>query len=232
MTLTLLRRLHRWVAVVVGVQLLLWAVSGATFAWLDEGEVSGAHLSRPLERQTVPAEQALADPRAWIRAGTHEVRLQRVGERWVYRVASPAGTRLHDAADGSRVVIDAATARALSLAHYAGDGELQEVVFHEASTLETRKHGAAWAASFADASGTTLWLSADDGRLLETRTDAWRLFDFFWMLHTMDYEGRDDFNHPLVILFATGALWVALTGLWLVLRVFRKPGAASTQVGG
>ena len=43
----------------------------------------------------------------------------------------------------------------------------------------------------------------------------------------MDYAGRDDFNHPLVILFASSALWVALTGFWLVVRVFRKPRPAT-----
>jgi hypothetical protein len=140
----------------------------------------------------------------------------------VYRVASEGGTRLFDAVSGAPVRIDEATARRIALALYAGDGRLVSVTRHDEATLETRKHGSAWAATFDDEIGTTLWLSADDGRLLETRTDAWRLFDVFWMLHTMDYVGRDDFNHPLVILFASTSLWVALTGLWLVLRVFRK----------
>ena len=54
------------------------------------------------------------------------------------------------------------------------------------------------------------------------RTDAWRLKDFFWMLHTMDYRGRDDFNNPLVVAVGVSAAWVGLTGLWLLLRVFRR----------
>ena len=74
---------------------------------------------------------------------------------------------------------------------------------------------------FDDDAGSTLWFSADDARLLETRTDTWRLYDVFWMLHTMDYRGRDDFNHPLVVLFASAALWVALTGALLAVRVLR-----------
>ena len=227
MTLAVLRRLHRWVALVVGVQILLWCVSGATFAWLDDAEVSGEHLAAPPAPVMVPAALALADPRPLVAPDTTEVRLLRVGERWVYRVTSESGRRLHDAATGAPVQLDAPAVRALATALYRGDGRLVDVERHGAATMETRRHGAAWAAKFDDELGTTLWLSADDGRLLETRTDAWRLFDILWMLHTMDYDGRDDFNHPLVILFASVALWVALTGAWLVVRVFRQPKPAA-----
>jgi hypothetical protein len=227
MTLPLLRRLHKWVALIVGIQVLLWSVSGAMFAWLDHDEVQGTHLAQRSAPISVPAEFGLADPRSLVSSDTHEVRLRRVGEQWAYRVASASGTQLYDATSAAPLAIDAATASALALARYAGEGSLAGVTLHGSPTLETRKHGPAWEAKFDDELGTTLWLAADDGRLLETRTDAWRLFDIFWMLHTMDYEGRDDFNHPLVILFATSALWVALTGFWLVVRVFRKPRAAA-----
>ena len=227
MTLSLLRRLHKWVAVVVGLQILLWCVSGATFAWLEDEKVSGEHLAGPPARVAVPAALALADPRPLVARDTTEVRLLRVGERWVYRVTTEAARRLHDAATGAPVELDAPAVSALATALYHGEGRLVGVERHDAATMETRKHGAAWAATFDDELGTTLWLSADDGRLLETRTDTWRLFDIFWMLHTMDYDGRDDFNHPLVILFASVSLWVAVTGAWLVVRVFRKPKPAA-----
>jgi hypothetical protein len=228
MTLPLLRRLHKWVAIVVGVQVLLWCVSGAMFAWLDHHDVRGMHLAEAPPPPNVPATLPLVEPRGLLPPNAHELRLKRVGERWVYAVASATGTTLHDAASGAPAPVDASTARTIATTLYAGDGTLRSLVRHDGPTLETRKHGAAWAAAFDDDRGTTLWLSAEDGRLLETRTDTWRLFDLFWMLHTMDYEGRDDFNNPLVILFATASLWVALTGFWLVLRVFRKPRPAQS----
>ena len=57
---------------------------------------------------------------------------------------------------------------------------------------------------------------------MAVRTGAWRLKDFFWMLHTMDYRGRDDFNNPLLVTAGVAAVWVGLTGLWLLVRVFRR----------
>jgi len=95
-----------------------------------------------------------------------------------------------------------------------------------AETLETRGFGATWQATYDDDAGTRLYFSAADGTLVAVRTDAWRLKDFFWMLHTMDYRGRDDFNNPLVVTAGAAAAWVAVTGAWLLLRVFRRRGAA------
>ena len=228
MTLPFLRRLHRTVAIVVALQLVLWALGGTVFAWLDRDGVAGASLTHAAARPTLAESGpiALAEPRDWLAAhaprGLRDVRLEPLLDRWVYRVESADGVVLLDARDGARIRVDAATARALALARYAGRGRIAAVERRDGPTLETRSHGAAWAVRFDDDAGTTLWLSADDGRLLETRTDAWRLFDTFWMLHTMDYAGRDDFNHPLVILAGSAALWVALTGLLLAVRTARR----------
>lgn len=224
MTLPFLRRLHKWVAIVVGVQVVLWCVSGATFSWLDHHDVSGEHLVHDLDAAPVPADLTIWDPRQWLAQevdGAREISLQPLLDRWVYRVETPAGVTLHDAVDGRRVLVSESVVRGLAAAHYAGDGKLAAVVRHDGGDLEVRKHGPAWAARYDDGPGTTLWFSASDGTLLETRSNAWRVFDFLWMLHTMDYRGRDDFNNPLVVLFATASLWVALTGLLLVVRVFR-----------
>lgn len=224
MTLPLLRRLHKWVALVVGLQIALWCISGATFAWLDHHRVSGDHFIRDVPEPSIPAGRTPVDPRQWRDIGAqglYEVSLQPLDRRWVYRLVHRSGVDLFDAYTGEPVAVDEAAVRAIAGARYAGSGRLVEVVHHPTTTLETRDHGASWAAHFDDDASTTLWLSAEDARLLEVRSDSWRLFDFFWMLHTMDYEGRDDFNHPMLILIATSSLWVSLTGLLLVIRLFR-----------
>lgn len=53
------------------------------------------------------------------------------------------------------------------------------------ASLLNRHPGEDWALS-------SLGLINIDGQ------DRWRVFDFLWMLHIIDFDSRDDFNHPLL----------------------------------
>ena len=41
-------------------------------------------------------------------------------------------------------------------------------------------------------------VDAGSGEVTAVRHDRWRLFDWFWMLHIMDYDERSDFSTPLL----------------------------------
>jgi uncharacterized iron-regulated membrane protein len=223
--MTFLRKLHKWLGLIVGIQLFLWTASGLVFAWLDRREVAAEHSAQPPEAAEFPAGMVVAGPAAWLDsygAGeVYEVRLTALLDRWVWRIEALDRVELRSVADGKPFKLDEAFARRLARSHYRGDGVLQGVAFQAVPTLETRDAGPVWQAKFNDAQQTTLYFSADDGQLVATRNSAWRLFDFFWMLHTMDYRGRDNFNNPIVIAVGTGALWLALSGLILLTRSFR-----------
>jgi len=226
MKLLTLRKLHKWVGLVVGLQLVLWSASGLMFAWLDHHAVSGEALQATPVPPLLPASAPLSEPAEWIDQHSgqtlREIRLQAVGDEWVYRIAHADGAELRRAADGQAYVIDAETAAQIARSHYAGRGSLQKVTYLPGPTLETRKLGATWRADFDDETGTAVYVEADSGALGALRTDTWRVFDFFWMLHTMDYAGRDNFNNPVVILVGSAGLWIAMTGLLLVFRVFKR----------
>jgi Na+-transporting NADH:ubiquinone oxidoreductase subunit F len=224
--LLLLRKLHRWVALVVGLQVLLWTASGVAFAWLDHHEVTGEALAEAPAPRTLPAEMTVLDPaRLPISPGpdVRSIELRELAGKWLYRIEAADGSvSLRHARDGTPFEIDAGTARRLAADHYRGAGRLQDVRSQPSEILETRGLGATWQATYDDRLGTQLYFSAADGRLVAVRTDTWRLKDFFWMLHTMDYRGRDDFNNPLLVTAGAAAAWVALSGLWLLVRVFRR----------
>ncbi len=81
----------------------------------------------------------------------------------------------------------------------------------------------AWRVALDDGDGTNVWIDATTGAIRARRNDAWRRFDLFWMLHTMDYSGRDDFNTPWLVAFALLGLVTTVSGgvLW-ALRVRRR----------
>jgi Na+-transporting NADH:ubiquinone oxidoreductase subunit F len=219
-----LRKVHRWVALVVGAQVLAWTAGGVAFAWLDHHETHGEELAAAPAPCTLPAEASLLDPaRLPIPAMVRTIELRELAGSWVYRIEAGDGrVSLRRASDGTPFEVDAATAQRLAAGHYRGSGRLRDVRSQPSETLETRGLGPTWQATYDDEPGTRLYFSARDGGLVAVRTDLWRLRDFFWMLHTMDYRGRDDFNNPLVVTAGAAAAWVGLTGLWLLVRVFRR----------
>jgi hypothetical protein len=190
-----LRKLHKWLGLIVVLQLLLWTVSGTVFAWLDHHDVSAEHSVKSMEPSALTAPVTLVEPPTWTVAGELlEVRLTSLLDQWVWRVETTEGISLLNATTGEPFQLTGPLVRELATRQYNGTGKIATVEFHPTSTIETRDSAATWEARFDDEQATSFYFSADDGRLVETRNGTWRLFDFFWMLHTMDYAGRDNFK--------------------------------------
>ncbi|MEL0657488.1 hypothetical protein V6257_21200, partial [Pseudoalteromonas issachenkonii] len=68
---------------------------------------------------------------------------------------------------------------------------------------------------------TTLYLSENNGKVLTVRSTLWRIFEFFWMLHIMDYDQREDFNNPLLISFSANRVLFWLSGILLLIQNIR-----------
>lgn len=220
----LLRLLHKWFGLIVGLQILLWTVSGLVFAWLDHEDVAAENSLREVPASALDDRAPVTEPAALLGSergkGLLDATLLPVHDTWVYRLRFTGRVELRRAADGSPFAVTEPLARKLALARYAGSGALVSIALRQPPVLEARGAGAVWEAAFDDCDRTRLYFSGEDGRFVAARNDAWRLFDFFWMLHTMDYRGRDDFNNPLVILFASGALWLGISGVLLLLQSF------------
>ena len=218
-----MRKIHKWIGLLIGIQFVLWLSSGLIMSLLDHDQVQGhgyrAHATKaqPWPKNALPASAVL---------GKGESTIQRVSSGWllerpVYQAFNGEKTRLADALSGMTIDIDAPLASRLAQASYNGPGKAQAPLLLE-HTMEVRDHqGRLWRVDFKDEQETTVYLSAQTGEVLEHRNRTWRLFDMVWMLHIMDYTGRKNFNNPLVITAGIGGLWLALTGIWLLITSFR-----------
>jgi len=219
----LIRWMHNWVGLVLGLQFLLWSVSGAMMALLDHHKVSAEDAILPVAQAEMPASPLpLADIPAAAGGPLLKLQLKPLGDRYVYEATTATGVQILDAADGRPIPIDATTARELAAARFSGIAPVRSVQRVEKTTLETRDLTLPiWRVEFTDPERTTLLVSATNGDVLKAKNNTWRLFDFFWMLHIMDYTERQSFNHPLIVTVATGVAWLAITGLILLFRSFR-----------
>ena len=220
-----MRRIHKWVGLLIGIQFVLWMASGVVMSLFDAQKVQGREFRvrpappAPWPETALPVDTVLANAGNRVRT----VSTGWLSDRPIYVLADGEETRLVDATNGKIFDIDAQLALQLARASYSGKG-LPGAPIKLGQTLETRSHpGPVWKVDFLDAEDTSVYLSAQTGQVLEHRNRTWRLFDVFWMFHIMDYFERKDFNNPLVITSAVGGLWLAMTGLWLLITSFSLP---------
>lgn len=221
-------RIHKWVALVVGVQIVLWVMGGVVMSVIPIERVRGEHniseaAGTPIDPSSVIAIGQAAEA-AFPNIPVNTAHLQIWQGQPVWNVVVADGrSRLVDAVTGEVITpISRERAVEIAVADYAGDPEISAIEYFEDATWESRRPGPAWRVSFDDGEGTRIYVSPESGLVTARRNDAWRFYDFFWMLHIMDYDERENFNNPLLITAALLALLTVLAGLLLlVLRMQR-----------
>ncbi|MXO76119.1 hypothetical protein GRI40_12940 [Altererythrobacter aerius] len=222
------RRVHKWIGLILGLQFVIWTISGAVMAVLDMNAVAGGPPPPRTEAIGLPASSGgwPVVQRTLGTASITSLTVRPLLNDHVFEIVTPAGTRLFDVRTGTSVQVDAALARRLAEASYTGSAAIRNVELLSEPTLAIREHeGPAWRVDFADESNSSFYISQATGRLIERRNDTWRIWDFVWMLHNMDYVNRTSFNHPLIITVGFGIGWLAITGFYLLFKTSWRPEA-------
>jgi Peptidase propeptide and YPEB domain/PepSY-associated TM region len=221
---------HRWIGLFVCLQLIAWSAGGLVFSLLDIEAVRGETESSEApvliaEIDSIAITPTAARKRA-LEAGASAENLSKItlrdrglGLRYELYDLAGAPVCAVDAASGEVVLIlSADDAQALALADFVPDATvLQSFLIDEsASTGEFRsKRTPAWRIDLDHSKAPHIYIDAVTGEVLARRNRIWRVFDFFWMLHVMDYKNRDNFNHPLLTSASALALLTGATGVWL-----------------
>ncbi|GAB4222619.1 MAG: hypothetical protein Kow0062_20870 [Acidobacteriota bacterium] len=214
--------LHRWLGLVVGLQLLAWSGGGFLFSVLDIHAVRGEDASRgvvgrPLDPSLLPASEFTSVEDLGGPASATLID-RGAGPRWELRDSAGVLLAVIDARTAAPAeLIDADQAARIAAADFREPPAVASVGLLEADPpVEYRGRPLpAWRVAFADARRTHVYVDARTGAIAARRNRLWRVFDFFWMLHTMDYRGRDDFNNPLLTAFSVLALATSAAGIAL-----------------
>ncbi|MBV7256062.1 PepSY domain-containing protein [Pacificimonas sp. WHA3] len=215
-------KLHKWLALIVGVQMMLWMLSGLFMTVFPIENVRGEHLIREATRMQLEAPLVMPDFDGEPVTG---LSLSMIGGRPALVVAHPARRSIYDPYTGDPVPAPTRDDIVhLADAGYSGSAAIREVRLIESDPPgEYRGALPVWQVTFDGFDNLRLYFDPDTGELLTRRTRLWRIFDFMWMLHIMDYESRENFNNPLVQVAAGLGLSVALSGLLLVIYRTVKP---------
>jgi len=218
------RSIHQGLGLLIGIQVVLWISGGFVMSLLPIEKVRGEDWVAEQESGPIPADIALLAPDKIARdldlPGLESADLDTWLDRPVYLLSSGDTVHLTDAVTGKLLSpVDADTAGEVARRDYAGPGTVARVILQEEPLLEIRGRDLPqWRVEFDDSRNTTVYVSPQTGKVTGRRNKIWRVYDFFWMLHIMDYSERDDFNHPLLIGSAAVAWFLATSGIWLVVQ--------------
>ena len=228
-----IRKTHRYLGLFIGIQFLLWTVGGLYFSWSNLDDIHGDHLKRPAAG--FPASLSLVSPSVPLQAlqqkgmdSVLSVALIDVRNQPVYQVSyriqqgnghAITHTQLANARTGQlRDELTQAEATALAQQRFAGESAVERVEYLTSTNGHheyREKPLPAYAITFLQPAHATVYVAAQLGTVQSVRTDPWRIFDLFWMLHTMDYEGRDDINNGLLRAFSILGLLTITSGFAL-----------------
>lgn len=209
--------LHKWLALLMAIQILFWFVSGLFFALAPIETVRSEHriaAPRPVALDANSIGDALTSiPAAEAQAPT-SIEIRMLLDRPVAELAYAQGApRLFDLATGQRLSpIDAAAARRIAQANLDGNAPAIGVSRVTEESTEYRGPLPAWRVDFEQAN-RAVYVAADTGEVTARRSTLWRTFDFLWSLHIMDFKNHEDFNTPLLAVATALGLVIILTGI-------------------
>ena len=210
--------IHKWLALLMAIQILFWFASGLFFAAVPIERVRSEHMKAAAPPTEIPAAVAATGlQRLPIDEAGARIEIRTLLARPVALVSPAEGRpRLYDLADGRPLSpLPAALAAEIAEADHAGDERAARVEAVTEESTEYRGALPAWRVDFDDGAERSLYVAQDSGLVTARRSNLWRVYDFLWSLHIMDFAGHEDFNTPLLVIATALGLVVIVSGIVL-----------------
>jgi len=210
-----IRKLHRYLGLFIGIQFLFWTISGLYFSWTNIDEIHGDQFKN-LNYVPKSFTNLISPSQIQTNESIQSIELRDIGNQPYYWINN---SQLYSAIDG-RPKDSITSSEALYIAkNYMISGLEVDSIF---KIYQVDKHHEyrekllpAYVISFKNNDVLKAYVSLKDGQFQTVRHRYWRWFDFLWMTHTMDYEGRDNFNTTVLRAFSLLGLITVLSGFLL-----------------
>ena len=213
-----IRKTHRYLGLFIGIQFLMWTLSGLYFSWTDLDSIHGDPYKKT-DVHILSSDSLISPTSLDVENGIQHISLQNIADKPYYYVNKK---ELYHAQTGIKK--EGITAvEALAIADQQLVGRLERIGVEKIEAADPHheyrnKPLPAYVISYNTPDSLKAYVSIQDGKFQTARHQSWRWFDFLWMTHTMDYKGRDDFNNTLLRGFSLLGLLTVLSGflLWFV----------------
>jgi hypothetical protein len=221
-----IRKTHRYLGLFIGLQFLAWTVSGLYFSWTDIDEIHGDPFRR------IPSTAGVFSnliPLDSIPEPIEDLSLVAINEAPYFWINNQSLYHAQTGLQKNRVTEQEAIEIAKENLVEGLKVARVELITKTDSHHEFRGQSLpVYAIHYDHPDLLVAYVDAQSGIFKKVRHESWRWFDFLWMGHTMDYQGRDDFNNLLLRVFSLFGLFTVLSGFLLwgtsspTLRKIRK----------
>ncbi len=233
----LIRRIHRYLGVLLGIQFFMWTIGGLYFSWSNMDEIHGDFQKKASPQYK--ADLAFISPSIALKNLKNRLEIDSILNialidvlgKPTYRIEFLHGGQnnahgehhkmyqLADAQTGNlRDPLSIDEAVALAKQQYNGEPKVKSVeLLKDVNGHHEYRESPlpAVAVTFEKPMSTTVYVATEMGIVTKYRNDKWRIFDFLYMLHTMDYQTRDNFGNWLLRAVSIFGLVTVLSGFTL-----------------
>lgn len=213
-----IRKIHRYLGIFLGIQFLLWTLSGLYFSWTDIDEIHGDHFRKATPDQTAFVD-LIGTSQLDYKQPITSLELLEIGDEPYYWINKSTLFNAHSG--GIKKEVTEQEAIKVAQRYMRPDLEFNHIKRIESVNEHHEYRGRplpAYEISYRTSENLKAYVAIKNGAFQTVRHRDWRWFDFLWMTHTMDYQGRDNFNTIVLRAFSLLGLITVLSGftLWFV----------------
>ena len=191
-----IRKIHRYLSIFIAIQLLLWTISGIYFAFNKIELIRGEQYRLPLDKEF----------RIFTRLDQQiiEENIKCIKTYSTY----PDGKKINVLTQEEALVIAKIKTSLIPIN--------ATLITEDSAGSEYRGRPLPLYKISTDTKDKiNIYVNPMTGDILSIRSDSWRIWDFFWALHIMDYKDRENINNILLKIFSILALVTSVSGIVL-----------------
>ena len=213
----MIRSFHKYLSLIISVQLLLWTISGIYFAFNKIELVRG-------EQYIIEDNPSALDIESLnISSNTKGIEVFKRLNQWIVKVEMNAGFKYQDLFGNE--VYELSPNQAIEVVKLKTTLSPIDVIKINESSARSEFRGRSlpiYKIKTDSSDDTNVYVDVMSGKIVAIRSDSWRVWDFLWGAHIIDYRQRDNINNILLKIFSILALLSSLSGIALFFNTIKK----------
>ena len=212
----MIRFFHKYLSLIISIQLLLWTVSGIYFAFNKIELVRGEQYLLENQAEDLNLEEVE------ITFTAKNLSFIKRLDMWIIKAETDSGLIYSDLSGKNLEALDEEGAKEV----VKRKTNLRPLEAFRIDKQEKRAEYRGrdlplYKVTTSASDGINVYVDAFSGAVTAIRSDSWRIWDFLWGADIIDYRERDNINNFLLKFFSILALISALSGIALFFKTLR-----------